>query len=78
MKAYKLRIISSSTPIPVAARSKRGSADRSLAGSAGSNGYLSLVSLASCQVEVSATNRSLVQTSLTKCVNVNECDQVQQ
>jgi hypothetical protein len=58
-------------PIPVTARSKGGSAS-SLAGIEGSNpartyGCLSLVSVVCCQVEVSATGRSLVLRSPTKC-----------
>jgi len=39
---------------------------------------LSLVSVVSCQVEVFATGRSLVQRSPTECVRVTKCDQVQQ
>jgi hypothetical protein len=52
---------------------------RSLAGIAGSNpagrghGYLSVVSVVCCQVEVSATSSSLVQRSPTDC-GVSECD----
>jgi hypothetical protein len=37
------------------------------------HGYLSAVSVASCEVEVSATDRSLVQMSPTEC-GVPECD----
>jgi len=55
----------------------------SLAGIMGSNpagghGCLSLVSVACCQVEVSATGRYLVQRSPTECLCVFDCDQVQQ
>ena len=39
---------------------------------------MSLVSVACCQVEVSATGRSLVQRSPADCVCITECDQVQQ
>ena len=51
---------------------------RSLAGIAGSNpagghGCLSPVSVVCCQVEVSATGRSLVQRSPTDCVCVTVC-----
>jgi hypothetical protein len=51
---------------------------RSLAGIAGSNsarelGCLSVVSVVFCQVEVSATGRSLVQMNPTEC-GVSECD----
>jgi hypothetical protein len=35
------------------------------------------IPLGACQVEVSATDRSLVQRSPTDCVCVIECDQVQ-
>ena len=48
------------------------------------HGYLSLVSVVFCQVEVSATGRSFVQRSLIACVCmcvricVFECDQLQQ
>jgi hypothetical protein len=56
----------------MAARSKAWVYGRSLAGIAGSNsvgghGRLSVVSVASCQVGVSATGRSLVQRSPTEC-----------
>jgi hypothetical protein len=37
------------------------------------HGCLSVVSVVCCQVEVSATGRSLVQRSLTEC-GVSECD----
>jgi hypothetical protein len=40
--------------------------------STGGNGYLFAVSVVCCQVEVSATSRSLVQGSPTKC-GVSEC-----
>ena len=39
---------------------------------------MSVVSAVCCQVEVSATGRSLVQRSPTDCVCVTECDKVQQ
>ena len=45
----------------------------SLAGDAGSNVCLSAMSVVCCQVEVSATGRSLVQRSPTDC-GVPECD----
>jgi len=59
--------------IPVATRSKAWVCGRSLAETAGSNptggyGCLSIVTVACCQVEVSATGRSLVQRSPTECV----------
>ena len=59
-------------PTPVAARSKAWACGRSLAGVSGSNptgghGYLFLVSVVCCQVEVSATGRSLVQRNPTEC-----------
>jgi hypothetical protein len=41
-------------------------------------GYLSLVNVVCCQVEVFTTDRSLVQRSPAKYVCVIECDQVQQ
>jgi len=55
----------------------------SLAGIAGSNpaggnGRLSLVSVVCCQVEFSATGRSLDQGSRTDRVSVVKCDQMQQ
>jgi hypothetical protein len=67
-------------PVPVAARSKAWVCGRSLAGIAGSNsarghGCLSVVSVVCCQVEVSATGRSLVQRSPTDC-GASECDSV--
>ena len=49
----------------MAERSKARVYDRSLAGIAGSNGCLSVVSVVCCQVEVSATGSSLVQRSPT-------------
>ena len=57
-------------PIPVAERSEERVCSRSLAGVAGSNpaGGMSLVLVVYCQVEVSATGRSLVQRSPTDCV----------
>ena len=65
-------------PILVAVRSKAWVCVRWLAGIAGSNparghGCLSLVIVVCCQVEVSATWRSLVQMSTTDC-GVSECD----
>jgi hypothetical protein len=65
-------------PIPVAARSKAWVCGRSVAGIAGSNptkghGCRSFVSLMCCQTEVSASGRSLVQRSPTKC-GVSESD----
>jgi hypothetical protein len=62
----------------VAARSKAWVCGRSLAGIAGSDpagghGCLSLVSVVCCQIEVSATGRSLVQMSPTE-FGVSECD----
>jgi hypothetical protein len=65
-------------PIPVAVRSKAWACGLSLAGIMGSNpawghGYLSLVSVVCCQVEVSATSWSLVQRSPTEC-GVSKCD----
>jgi hypothetical protein len=41
--------------------------------SRGGPGYLSLVSVVFCQVQVSATGRSLFQTSPTEC-GASECD----
>jgi hypothetical protein len=60
------------SPIPVAARSMAWIRGRSLAGIAGresrqGHGYLSVVSVVCCQVEVSATGRSLVQRSSSAC-----------
>ena len=58
------------------ARSKEWVRGRSFAGIAGSNPVgecLSLVSIVCCQVQVSATGRSLVQRSPTEC-GVSECD----
>jgi hypothetical protein len=69
----------------VAARSKAWVCGRSLAGIAGSNptgciNVLSLMSVVCCEVQVSATGRSLVQRSPADCmcVCVFECVQVQQ
>jgi hypothetical protein len=58
--------------VPVAERSKARVCGRSIAGIAGSNpprghGCLSFVNAVCCQVEVSATGRSLVQRSPTDC-----------
>jgi hypothetical protein len=60
-------------PIAVVARSKTPVCGRSLGGIVGSNptgrhGLLSLVSVVCCQVEASATGRSLVQRSPTRRV----------
>jgi hypothetical protein len=60
-------------PIQVDARSKAWVYGHSLAGIAGSNpsgenGCLSLVTVVCCQVDVSATERSLIQGSPTQCV----------
>ena len=65
----------------MAARFKAWVCDRSFAGIEGYNlagdmGVLSLVSVVCCEVEVSATGRSLVQRSPTERVRVIECDQV--
>ena len=68
------------SPNPLVARSKASVCGRSLGGTAGSNGCLSVVSVVCCQVEVSATGRSLVQRSPTDCsvcVSVVDCDVVQ-
>jgi hypothetical protein len=67
---------------PVAARSKAWDCCRVLAGIADSNpaggmDVCLLLSVVCCQVEVSATGRSLVQSSPAKrgvCVCVSECD----
>jgi hypothetical protein len=63
---------------PVAVLSNVWVCGRSIAGVTGSNhigvmDVLSLVSVVFCQVEVSATGRSLVQRSPTEC-GVSECD----
>jgi hypothetical protein len=64
-------------PIPVAARSKLWVCGRLFAGIVGSipagAWCLSVVSVVCCQVQVSATGRSLVQRSPTEC-GVSECD----
>ena len=66
----------------MAARSKAWVYGGSLAGIAGLNPVgsmdVSLVNVVCCQVEVSATGRSLVQGSPTECECVIECNQVQQ
>ena len=67
-----------SLPIPVAERSEAWVCGRSLAGIAGSNPVgvwmsVSCVFCVCCQVEVSATSWSLVQSSPTEC-GVSECD----
>jgi hypothetical protein len=58
-----------SKPIPLAERLRRGSAANRLLGLRiripPGNGFLSVVSVVCCQVEVSATSRSLVQRSPT-------------
>ena len=67
--------------IPVAAQSKAWVCGRLLSGFAGSNpskGTCLLLSVVCCQVEVSATGRSLVQRSPTECACVTECEKVQQ
>jgi hypothetical protein len=61
----------------VATLSKAWVCDRSLDGNVGSkpegsHGFLSLVSVVFCQVEVSATGRSLVQRGPTECC-ASEC-----
>jgi len=63
--------------MPVAARSTAWVYDRSLAGITGwnPNGDMDVVY---CQVEVSATDSSLVQRNLTDSACVTESDQVQQ
>jgi len=64
-------------PIPEAAQSKAWVYGRLLNGIAGSDPTesidMSVVSAVWCQVEVSATDRSLVQRSLTEC-GMSECD----
>jgi hypothetical protein len=65
-------------PNPVAVLSKAWVCGLSIAGNAGSNlagvmDVLSLVSVVFCQVEVSATGRSLFQRSPTEC-GLSECD----
>ena len=63
-------------PIPVAARSRAWVCGRSVAGIAGSNpagGVDVFLLRVLCQVEVSATGRSLAQRSPNKC-GVSECD----
>ena len=67
-------------PFPVAARSKAWVCGRLFTGiasssPAGEHGSLSVVSVVCCQVEVSATGRSLVQRSRTGCgVSVCDCE----
>ena len=61
------------------ARSKAYVCGPLLAGIAGSNtygghGWLSLVSVVCCQVEFSASRRSLVKRTLAECLYVVECD----
>ena len=41
------------------------------------HGYLSFVNGVSCQLEISATDRSLAQRSPAVCMCVTKCDQVQ-
>ena len=65
-------------PIPVAIQSKVWVCGPSLCWDCGfesrrGHGYLSLVSVVCCHVEMSATGRSLVQRSATEC-GVSECD----
>jgi len=68
---------SSHHPMPEAARSTAWVYDRSLAGITGCNpdGGMNVVC---CQVDVSATDRPLVQRNPTECLCVTECEQVQQ
>ena len=67
------------TPIPVTARSEAWFCGRSLAGISGSNpaggmdGWMSIVCVIFCQVEVSVTGGLLVQRSPTEH-GVSECD----
>jgi hypothetical protein len=66
------------SPVPVTAPSKASVCGRSLAGNVGSkpseeHGCLSVVDVVCCQVEVSATGRSLVQKGPTEC-DVSEYD----
>ena len=56
--------VSVNLPVPVAALSKASICGPSLAGIAGSNGSLSVVSVVCCRVEVPATDRAFVQRSL--------------
>ena len=63
-------------PVPVSVRSKAMVFGRSHDGIAGSNpagAWLSVLSVVSCHVEVSATGRSLVQRNPTDCVCVCVC-----
>jgi len=65
-------------PIPMVARSKAWVPGRSLGGIAGSNpargmDVLSPVDVVCCQVEASASGRSLVQMTPTEC-GVSACD----
>ena len=73
-----LQFLHGRTPIPVAARSKSWVCGRSLCWDSGvesrlGHGCLSLVSVACCQVQVSATCRSLVKRSPTE-YGVFECE----
>jgi len=63
--------------MPVAARSTAWVYDRSLAGITGCNPDVGM-DVVFFQVEVSATDRSLVQRNPTECLCATECDQVQQ
>jgi hypothetical protein len=64
-------------PIPMAARSEASACGRLFAGSGFESRrgrvYLSLASVVCCQMEVSASGRSLVQRSSTEC-DVFGCD----
>jgi len=64
-------------PIPMAARSEVSVCGRSFAGNGleacQGRGCLSLVNVVCCQMEVSASGRSLVQRSSAEC-GVSECD----
>ena len=63
-------------PVPVSVRSKAMVFGRSHDGIAGSNpagAWLSVLSVVSCHVEVSATGRSLAQRNPTDCVCVCVC-----
>ena len=67
-------------PVPVAALTGAQVCCLSLAGGtavsnpAGGHGCLSFVSVVCCQVEVSASGRSLVQMNPTECGVSSECD----
>jgi hypothetical protein len=71
MEVTILKCLSKLLPVPVVPRSMAWVCGRSLAGIVGSNPTggmdVSLVQCLCCQVEVSATGRSLVQSSPTDC-----------